>query len=116
MQGEHGIDLLVIDPLAHFLRCENNTASVLESIMPLRELTRRGMAVLVLITPARAGNLWATPREVPALCWAMRYHHRNAHPAATPRRAAAAPRHSRYSARPPGCCWNCMPTVPITCL
>ena len=54
LQGEHGIDLLVIDPLAHFLRCENNTASVLESIMPLRELTRRGMAVLVLHHPSKS--------------------------------------------------------------
>jgi len=54
LQGEYGIDLLVIDPLAHFLRCENNTASVLEAIMPLRELTRRGMAVLVLHHPSKS--------------------------------------------------------------
>ena len=53
LRDEHGIDLLVIDPLAHFLRCENNSASVLEALLPLRELTRHGMAVLVLHHPSK---------------------------------------------------------------
>jgi hypothetical protein len=55
LHQEHGTDLVVIDPLAPFLSCENQARGVLEALLPLGELTRRGMAVLLLHHPAR-GN------------------------------------------------------------
>jgi AAA domain len=53
LQSQHGIDLLVIDPLAPFLRAENHARSVLEALLPLRELTNREMAVLALHHPGK---------------------------------------------------------------
>jgi hypothetical protein len=49
----HGIDLAVIDPLAPFLRGENQARSMLESLMPLGALTRAGMALFLLHHPGR---------------------------------------------------------------
>ena len=53
LREQHGLDLLVLDPLAPLLPCENNPRSVLETLMPLAALTRRGMAVLALHHPAK---------------------------------------------------------------
>jgi hypothetical protein len=51
----HQLDLAVIDPLAAFLpgRDENSAAGMLEALLPLGELTRQGMAVLVLHHPRK---------------------------------------------------------------
>ena len=49
----HGFDLVVIDPLAPFLRCETSTAAVLETLLPLRLMTGAGMAVLLVHHPAK---------------------------------------------------------------
>lgn len=60
LQDEHGIDLLVVDSLTHFLRAENTATAVLDLLMPVRELTARGMAALFMHHPRRhnasAGN------------------------------------------------------------
>jgi hypothetical protein len=53
LRDQHGIDLLVIDPLAPFLRAENNARNVFETLMPLAALMRRGMAVLACHHPAK---------------------------------------------------------------
>jgi hypothetical protein len=53
LRDQHGLDLLVIDPLAPFLRSENHTQTIYEALLPLRELTRRDMAVLALHHPAK---------------------------------------------------------------
>jgi AAA domain len=53
VQQQHGIDLVVIDPLAPYLRGENSSKNILESLLPLAELTQRGMAVLLLHHPAK---------------------------------------------------------------
>ena len=46
--------LLIIDPLASFLPGnENDAASMLDALMPLKRLTARGIAVLVLHHPAK---------------------------------------------------------------
>lgn len=49
------IDLLVIDPLATFLpgRNENSAGLMLEALLPLQTLTRRGVAVLLLHHPKK---------------------------------------------------------------
>ena len=54
-----GVDLAVIDPLAAFLpgRDECNAAAMLESLLPLRRLTARGMAVLLLHHPSKGSPL-----------------------------------------------------------
>jgi AAA domain len=49
----HGVDLAVVDPLAPFLREENHARSMLDTLLPLGELTRRGMAVLLLHHPTK---------------------------------------------------------------
>jgi hypothetical protein len=54
IQAKHAIDLLMIDPLAPFLRDENNAKVVLDYLMPLCELTKTGMAVLATHHPAKA--------------------------------------------------------------
>jgi AAA domain len=53
LREQHGIDLLVIDPLAPFLRSENNARNIFDTFMPLSALTRRGMAVLANHHPSR---------------------------------------------------------------
>jgi hypothetical protein len=53
LQAEHGIDLAVIDPLAPFLRNENLARDILETLLPLTALTRRGLAVLLLHHPGK---------------------------------------------------------------
>jgi hypothetical protein len=53
LQGQHGIDLLVLDPLAPLLRSENSARAMLETLLPLAALTRRGMAVLGMHHPSK---------------------------------------------------------------
>jgi hypothetical protein len=55
LQAEQGYDLLVIDSLTHFLRAENVSSGVLDLLMPVRELTGRGMASLLMHHPRRHG-------------------------------------------------------------
>src|SRR6202030_4021287 len=50
---EHGVDLVVIDPLAPFLRSENQARGMLEALLPLGQLLRAGMAVGLLHHPGR---------------------------------------------------------------
>jgi hypothetical protein len=52
----HPFDLVVIDPLAAFLpgRTENDAGTMLDVLLPLQALTRRGVAVLVLHHPRKA--------------------------------------------------------------
>jgi hypothetical protein len=53
INAEHGVDLLVIDPLAPFLRSENHARAMLETLLPLGQLLRVGMAGLLLHHPGR---------------------------------------------------------------
>ena len=55
LKTEHGLDLLVIDSLTHFLRDETSKRGVLDLIMPVRQLTARGMAALFMHHPRRQG-------------------------------------------------------------
>jgi hypothetical protein len=50
---DHGVDLLVIDPLAPFLESENDARSMLERLLPLEQLLAPGMAVLLLHHPGK---------------------------------------------------------------
>jgi hypothetical protein len=50
---EHGVDLVVIDPLAPFLRSENQARGMLQALLPLGQLLRVGMAGLLLHHPGR---------------------------------------------------------------
>jgi hypothetical protein len=51
--AQHGLDLVVIDPLAPFLCGENQARAVLEALLRLSLLTRLGMAGLVLHHPSK---------------------------------------------------------------
>jgi len=53
LRQEHGIDLAVIDPLAPYLRGENQAKCMLETLLPLAALTQAGMAVLLLHHPGK---------------------------------------------------------------
>lgn len=53
LQTEHGVDLLVIDSVTHFLRAESAAVGVLDLLMPVRELATRGMAALLMHHPRR---------------------------------------------------------------
>ncbi|MBI3410833.1 MAG: hypothetical protein HY040_21055 [Planctomycetes bacterium] len=53
LREQHGIDLAVFDPLAPLLRCENNARSIFEALLPLRTLTGRGMANVLLHHPGK---------------------------------------------------------------
>jgi hypothetical protein len=53
---QHGIDLVVFDPLAPYLRCESQSKSLLETLMPLGALTRRGLAVGLLHHPGKGSR------------------------------------------------------------
>ncbi len=59
LRAEHGIDLVVFDPLAAFLpgRDESNAGLMLEALSPLRRLTSRGLSVLVLHHPRKGEAL-----------------------------------------------------------
>jgi hypothetical protein len=53
LHEQHSIDLVVIDPLAPFCRSENSARTMLDMLLPLGALTRRGLAVLALHHPSR---------------------------------------------------------------
>jgi hypothetical protein len=53
LHDRQGVDLAVIDPLAPFLPCENNSKTMLDTLLPLGALTRRGMGVLLLHHPGK---------------------------------------------------------------
>jgi AAA domain len=56
LQSERGVDLLVIDSVTHFLRAETASIGIHDLLMPLRELTGRGMAVLLMHHPRRRSS------------------------------------------------------------
>ncbi len=70
MHAEHGIDLVVIDPLASFLpgRGESNAGCMLETLAPLQQLANQGMSVLVMHHP-RKGKARPARRRVAAAPW-----------------------------------------------
>jgi hypothetical protein len=53
LQAEQGVDLVVVDSLTHFLRAENAANGILDLLMPVRELTARGMAALLMHHPRK---------------------------------------------------------------
>ncbi len=53
LREQHGIDLLVVDSLTHFLRAENSGSGILELVMPVRELTACGMAAVLIHHPRK---------------------------------------------------------------
>jgi hypothetical protein len=53
INARHGVDLVAIDPLAPFLRSENQARSMLETLLPLGQLQSAGMGVLLLHHPGR---------------------------------------------------------------
>src|SRR5262249_11305358 len=59
IRRREGLDLLVIDPLAVFLpgSSENLAGIMTESLLPLRYLTDRGMAVLLVHHPRKGATL-----------------------------------------------------------
>jgi hypothetical protein len=48
-----GIDLIVIDPIAPFLRGENSPRAIFEALLPLNVFTRAGLGVLLLHHPKK---------------------------------------------------------------
>jgi KaiC/GvpD/RAD55 family RecA-like ATPase len=53
LRAAHGIDLLVVDSIGHFLRGESSAAGVAELMMPIQQLTGEGMAALLIHHPRR---------------------------------------------------------------
>jgi hypothetical protein len=53
LRAQHDLDLAVFDPLAPFLRSENQARTMLDALLPLNDLTSRGMAVTLLHHPAK---------------------------------------------------------------
>jgi hypothetical protein len=53
LRAEQGVDLLVVDSVTHFLRAETAAVGVLDLLMPIRDLTTRGMAALLMHHPRR---------------------------------------------------------------
>jgi hypothetical protein len=53
LHQQHGIDMVVIDPLAPFLRGENHPKHIFDALLPLNDLTRLGMACLALHHPSK---------------------------------------------------------------
>jgi hypothetical protein len=53
LHSDHGVDLLVVDSVTHFLRAETASVGVLDFIMPIRALAARGMAALLMHHPRR---------------------------------------------------------------
>jgi hypothetical protein len=58
LRREHGIDLVVIDPLAEFLPVRNEALAggILDGLLPLQRLTTLGVAVLLLHHPRKQGR------------------------------------------------------------
>jgi AAA domain len=57
LRDQHNIDLAVIDPLAPYLRSENCPRSMLDTLLPLTALTRRGLSSLLLHHPGKGARL-----------------------------------------------------------
>jgi hypothetical protein len=59
LRQQHGIDLVVIDPLASFLpgRSENLAGDMLDALLPLQRLTATGLSVLLLHHPRKGENV-----------------------------------------------------------
>lgn len=53
LRDQNGADLLVVDTLSHFLRNENHGVAILDALMLLDELRRRGMGILLNHHPAK---------------------------------------------------------------
>jgi len=55
LRRQHGIDLVVIDPLASFLpgRNENNASVMMSTLLPLQRLAAEGVSVLLLHHPRK---------------------------------------------------------------
>jgi hypothetical protein len=55
LKARRNIDLMVLDPLAHFLpiRCENSAEAMQAALQPLRRLTDRGLATLLCHHPSK---------------------------------------------------------------
>jgi hypothetical protein len=53
LRRQQTVDLAVIDPLAPYLGAENQARSMLQTMLPLAELTAAGMAVLLLHHPPK---------------------------------------------------------------
>lgn len=53
LHTEHGVDLLVVDSVTHFLRAETASVGILDLLMPIRQLTALGMAGLLMHHPRR---------------------------------------------------------------
>ncbi|MCI0642375.1 MAG: AAA family ATPase [Gemmataceae bacterium] len=53
LHDEHGLDVVIIDPLAPLLPCENEGRTVHEFLLPLRALTERGLAALICHHPRK---------------------------------------------------------------
>jgi hypothetical protein len=68
LHQQHSIDLVVIDPLAPFLRGENQPRGILEALLPLTVLTDLGMAGLALHHPSKSeSRIGYSPRGSGAL-------------------------------------------------
>jgi hypothetical protein len=68
LHDQHGFDLVVIDPLAPFLRGENQPKNIFEALLPLNTLTGLGMAGLALHHPAKGeSRVGYSPRGSGAL-------------------------------------------------
>src|SRR4029077_9289875 len=59
LRRQEGLDLVVIDPLAVFLPApsENAAGSMVDSLLPLRELTAEGLSVALLHHPRKGVTL-----------------------------------------------------------
>jgi hypothetical protein len=53
IHAESGADLVVLDPLAPLLPAENNPRSIINRLLPLTELTQRGIAILAQHHPGK---------------------------------------------------------------
>jgi hypothetical protein len=56
LSRQHGIDLVAIDPLAPYLRNENSSRGIYDTLLPLRALTQQGMAVVLPHHPGKGAR------------------------------------------------------------
>jgi hypothetical protein len=59
LRAEHGLDLVIIDPLAAFLpgRSENDAGAMMDVLLPLQQLTAQDVAVLMAHHPRKGQTL-----------------------------------------------------------
>jgi hypothetical protein len=99
LHDQHGFDLVVIDPLAPFLRSENQPKGIFEALLPLSALTRLGMAGFVLHHPGKGeSRVGYAPRGSGALVGhvdiAIEMRHPGGNPLTRRRRFFALSRHA----------------------